>query len=73
MRRRDRLRLLLCTLLGGFRSVRRADALPVYITAKAADPELQLEALEVGALARAALLDAQGFDWQSADMRVRGP
>jgi|GEM_PF-6912474 len=50
----------------------RAEAIPVYITAKAVDSELNLEALEVASLARAALLEAQGFDWQTADARVRG-
>ncbi|MFT3926348.1 MAG: hypothetical protein QM778_27630 [Myxococcales bacterium] len=59
-------------LLLGPLAVARAEAVPVYITAKAADPELKLEALEVAALARAALLEAQGFDWQTADSRVRG-
>lgn len=64
--------LFLCTLLSGVVTRARAEALPVYITAKAADPALKVEALEVSALARAALLEAQGFDWQTADTRVRG-
>ena len=72
MRFRTALVLLLCTLCPGLVMRAQAEALPVYITAKAADPALKLEALEVSALARAALLDAQGFDWQTADMRVRG-
>jgi hypothetical protein len=64
--------LLGCFLPTGILTRARAEALPVYITARAADPALRLESLQVAAMARAALLDAQGFDWQTADMRVRG-
>jgi hypothetical protein len=64
--------LLVACALWSLSARARAEALPVYVTARAADPALKVEALEVSALARAALLDAQGFDWQTADARVRG-
>jgi hypothetical protein len=50
----------------------RAESPRIYVVAKAVDPALGPEALQVAALARAALLDAPGFDWQSADALVRG-
>ncbi len=52
--------------------VARAEAPRVYVTAKAAEPGLELEALQIAAEARAALLEAQGFDWEPADVRARG-
>ncbi len=61
---------LACVLTGAARA--RAQALPVYVIARAADPALELEALEIAALSRAALSEAQGFDWQTPDVRVRG-
>lgn len=50
-----------------------AESPQVYVTAKAAGPALELEALQIAALARAALLEAQGFAWEPADVRARGP
>jgi hypothetical protein len=64
--------LLLGGLWVGASQPAQAEVPRVYVTAKAAAPGLDVEALEVLALARAALLEAQGFDWQSADERVRG-
>jgi hypothetical protein len=52
--------------------VARAEGPRVYVVARAADPALGAEAREVAALARFALAQAEGFQWQAADARVRG-
>lgn len=68
---------LRCVLLGSVlcivASPVRAESPRVYVTAVAGEPGLEVEALRISALARAALVEAQGFVWELADIRARGP
>jgi hypothetical protein len=50
----------------------RAEPPRIYVVAVPAAPEHELLAREVAALARAALVDAEGFRFREADVRVRG-